>query len=84
MVGDSAVRIGFFTDSYLPALHGVDLIRRLWDALAVPTKLCLQSELGVGGRGADLLADTCEALKAGTCLALTVAAKAPINRRCRC
>jgi len=58
----------------LAALN-VDLIRHLWDALAVPTKLYLQSELGVGGRGADLLANTCEALKADTYLALTVAAK---------
>jgi hypothetical protein len=58
----------------LAALN-VDLIRHMWDALAVPTKLYLQSELGVGGRGADLLANTCEALKADTYLALTVAAK---------
>jgi hypothetical protein len=40
----------------LAALN-VDLIRHLWDALAVPTNLYLQSELGVGGRGADLLAN---------------------------
>jgi hypothetical protein len=57
------------------AAFNVDLIRHLWDALAVPTTLYLQSELGVGGRGADLLANTCEALKADTYLALTVAAK---------
>jgi hypothetical protein len=58
----------------LAALN-VDLIRHLWNALAVPTKLYLQSQLGVGGRGADLLANTCETLKADTYLALTVAAK---------
>jgi len=58
----------------LAALN-IDLIRHLWDALGIPTKLHLQSELGVGGRGADLLANVCEALKADTYLALTVAAK---------
>jgi hypothetical protein len=58
----------------LAALN-IDLIRQLWDALGVPTKLYLQSELGVGGRGVDLLANVCEALTADTYLALTVAAK---------
>jgi hypothetical protein len=53
----------------------VDLIRHLWDALGVPTKLYLQSDLDIGGRGVDLLANACEALKADTYLALTVAAK---------
>jgi hypothetical protein len=58
----------------LAALN-VDLIRHLWVALEVPAKLHLQSELGVDGRGADLLAHVCETLKADTYLALTVAAK---------
>jgi hypothetical protein len=58
----------------LAALN-VDLIRYLWVALGVSTKLYLQSELGIGGRGTDLLANTCQALKADTFLALTVAAK---------
>jgi hypothetical protein len=58
----------------LAALN-VDLIRHLWVALGVPTKLHLQSELGVGGQGANLLANVCETLKADTYLALTVAAK---------
>jgi len=58
----------------LAALN-VDLIRHLWVALKVPTKLHLQSELGVGGQGSDLLANVCEMLKADTYLALTVAAK---------
>jgi hypothetical protein len=58
----------------LAALN-IDLIRHLWDALGVPTKLYLQSELGVGGQGADLLVNVCEALTAETYLALTVAAK---------
>jgi hypothetical protein len=58
----------------LAALN-VDLIRYLWVALAVPTKLYLQSELGVGGQKADLLANVCGALKADTYLALTTAAK---------
>ncbi|RPI56506.1 MAG: hypothetical protein EHM55_05090 [Acidobacteria bacterium] len=58
----------------LAALN-IDLIKHLWDALGVPTKLYLQSELGVRGRGADLLANVCQALTADTYLALTVAAK---------
>jgi hypothetical protein len=58
----------------LTALN-VDLIRYLWGALGVPSKLYLQSELGVGGQKADLLANVCGALKADTYLALTVAAK---------
>ena len=58
----------------LAALN-IDLIRHLWVALEAPTKLYLQSELGVGGQGADLLANVCDALKADTYLALTVAAK---------
>jgi hypothetical protein len=53
----------------------VDLIRHLWRALAVPATLCLQSELGVAGHGSDLLANVCEALKADTYLASSVAAK---------
>ena len=58
----------------LAALN-VDLIRYLWLALEVPAQLYLQSELGVGGRGADLLVKVCEALRANTYLASTVAAK---------
>jgi hypothetical protein len=58
----------------LAALN-VDLIRHLWASLEIPAKLYLQSDLGVDGRGAELLANTCEALKADTYLALTVAAK---------
>jgi hypothetical protein len=58
----------------LAALN-VDLIRHLWRALAVPATLRLQSELGVAGHGTGLLADVCEALKADTYLASTVAAK---------
>jgi hypothetical protein len=58
----------------LAALN-VDLIRYLSVALGVPTKLYLQSELVAGGQGANLLANVCEALKADTYLALTVAAK---------
>lgn len=58
----------------LAALN-VDLIRHLWMVLEVPGTLHLQSELGVAGQGADLLANVCDALKADTYLALTVAAK---------
>jgi hypothetical protein len=58
----------------LAALN-VDLIRHLWVALEVPTKLYLQSELGVSGQRTDLLAHVCEVLKADTYLTSTVAAK---------
>lgn len=57
----------------LAALN-VDLIRHLWVTLGGQTTLHLQSELGVGGQGADLLANVCEA-KADTYLTVTVAAK---------
>jgi hypothetical protein len=58
----------------LAALN-LDLIRHLWAALEVPAKLYVQSELGTGGQGADLLANVCEALSAKTYLALTAAAR---------
>jgi hypothetical protein len=58
----------------LAALN-VDLIRYLWRTLEVPATLHLQSELGVTGRGTDLLATVCEALEADRYLALTVATK---------
>jgi hypothetical protein len=57
------------------AALNVDLIRHLHGALGLPGPLYLQSDLGVTGQGADLLADTCEALKADTYLALMAAAR---------
>lgn len=56
-------------------MHRNRLKSHLWVTLGVPTALHLQSELGVGGQGADLIANVCEALKADTYLTLTVAAK---------
>lgn len=52
-----------------------DLIRYLWGALEMPGTLRLQSELEAVGRGTDLLANVCQAMKADTYLALTVAEK---------
>lgn len=53
----------------------VDLIRYLWRVLEMPGMLRLQSELDVAGRGTDLLANVCQAVKADTYVALTVAKK---------
>ena len=44
----------------------VAIIRYLADAFGVSTRLVLQSELGVGGRGTELLVTVCQALKADT------------------
>jgi hypothetical protein len=53
----------------------VDLIRYLWRVLEIPGTLRLQSELGVTGRGTDLLANVCHAVNAETYVALAVARK---------
>jgi hypothetical protein len=58
----------------LAALN-IDLIRHLWDALGIPTKLYLTVGARYRRRGVDLLGNVCEALTADTYLALTVAAK---------
>ncbi len=42
----------------------VDLIRFLWNALGIKSRLLLQSEVGVAGNGTDLLISLCRALNA--------------------
>ncbi len=46
------------------------LIRYLWDALGIKSKLLLQSDLGVSGTGTELLLSTCCALDANTYMTL--------------
>ena len=53
----------------------LDLIRYLWGALKLPGTLHLQSELGVAGRGTELLANVCQAMKADTYVGLTASEK---------
>lgn len=48
----------------------LDLIRFLWNALGVKSKLLLQSELDVCGAGTDLLVSICRTLRADRYLAL--------------
>jgi hypothetical protein len=68
-----------YLSSHLPAVEEIyarnhrsllalnlDLIRYLWGALKLPGVLHLQSELGVTGRGTELLANVCQAMKADT------------------
>ena len=57
----------------LIATLNIELIRYLWEAFSVSSKLVLQSEIGVTGRGVDLIADICRALGAEEYLALSVA-----------
>lgn len=72
-----------YLDAHLPAIEAIharggtrliDLnvafIRFLWNALGLPGKLMLQSELGVSGRATRLLVSICQALNADTYLAL--------------
>lgn len=73
---------------FLPALESVyarrqgllvdlnlDLIRILWRALGLESRLVLQSELGVRGRGTALLVNVCEALNAVGYVTLSPARK---------
>lgn len=66
-----------YLDAHLPALEAIyvrksrylidfnrGLIDHLWNALGLQTRLMRQSELGVSGRGSDLLLAACRALKA--------------------
>jgi hypothetical protein len=68
-----------YLDDYLPPLEAVfarhhdrlvdlnlELIRFLWDALGLQSRLVLQSELGVSGMGTELLVSVCHALDADT------------------
>lgn len=72
-----------YLNDYLPALEAIyahphdrlvdlnlELIRFLWDALGLQSKLVLQSELGVSGMGTELLVSICQALDADTYVTL--------------
>jgi hypothetical protein len=77
-----------YLDAYWPALEAVyarhherlvdlnlDLIRFLWDALGLQSRLVRQSELGVSGTGTELLVSICRSLSADTYLTLPFVAK---------
>jgi hypothetical protein len=51
------------------------IIRFFWDALAIKTKLYLQSELGVTGKGTELIINTCKHLKADTYMTFPIVEK---------
>ena len=72
-----------YLDDYLTALEAIysrqhkrlvdlnlALIRFLWDALGLPSRLVLQSELDVSGMGTELLVSICRALDADTYVTL--------------
>lgn len=53
----------------------VSIIRFFWEALGIGTKLILQSELGVKGKGPELIINICEYLGSETYLNLPVVEK---------
>jgi len=53
----------------------LEFIRFLWDALFLPGRLLLQSELGITGKGTELLINICRYLQADTYLVFTPARK---------
>jgi hypothetical protein len=72
-----------YSAEHLPAIEAIyglghrrlldlnlDIIRYLATALGIKTGIVLQSELGVSGRGTDLLVNVCRALKADTYVTL--------------
>lgn len=77
-----------YREDYLPALESIyarnhqrlmdlnlDLIRFLSGALGLRRKLVLQSDLGVSGKGTDLLVSLCRALNADTYVTLPIVEK---------
>ena len=77
-----------YRDDYLPGLESIyalnhqrlvdlnlDLIRLLWDGLGLNSRLVLQSELGVSGKGSELLVSICSALNADTYVTLPIVEK---------
>lgn len=53
----------------------LDIINFLWDALSINSKICLQSELGITGKGTELIINACRHLNADTYIAFPIAAK---------
>jgi hypothetical protein len=77
-----------YREHYLPAIESlyarryprlsdfnIDLIRLLWDALGIPCRLLVQSQLGVSGRGTDLLIGISRALNADAYVTLPLVEK---------
>ncbi len=50
----------------------LELIRFFWEALSLKTELLLQSDLGIMGKGTDLIIDICKHIKANDYLNFTV------------
>lgn len=53
----------------------IELIHFFWDALSLKTKLLLQSDLGVAGKGTDLLINICQHLGADSYLTFPIVEK---------
>lgn len=53
----------------------VELIRYFWNVLGLKTKLILQSELDVSGKGTDLIVQICRSLNAGQYITLPIVEK---------
>lgn len=77
-----------YRDDYLPKLESIyarnhqhlvdlnlDLIRLLWDGIGLKSRLVLQSELDISGKGSELLASICRALDADTYVTLPIVEK---------
>jgi hypothetical protein len=77
-----------YLDDYLPTIKQIyaedhdrlvtlnlEFTRFLWDALGLKTELILQTEIGVTGRGTDLIVRICERLSAKRYLTFPMAAK---------
>ncbi len=77
-----------YLNDYLPTLEStynknnhklaelnLSIIKFLWEALALKTKLYLQSELGVTGKGTELIINICKHLKADTYLTFPIVKK---------
>jgi len=53
----------------------VELIRYFWNVLGPKTKLILQSELGILGKGTDLIVQICQSLNAGQYITFPIVEK---------
>lgn len=53
----------------------IKLIRYFWDVLGLKTKLILQSELGILGKGTDLIVQICRNLNAGQYITFPIVEK---------
>ena len=53
----------------------LNIIKFIWDALALKTELYLQSELGVAGKGTELIINICKRLQADTYITFPIVEK---------